>query len=847
MSETDIMSGLYGRVAGRAQSMFKSTKRKGGGGGRKEASGAGAVDSGGGGGGSAGTASGNGSSVSVESIDTDLGKELGRFAVSYLGSVAVRHDHGNAVCASAVKSILSLDQPERQVNLVVTPKGLFLLDAGDGGSMVRRSPIGDVTFMSIDGHETEGEPQRFSYITKQVQGERNVLLCHSFTVEREFLPKIPTAVNQAFVISAGGEPESESAVVVDAAAAAAAAAPTTSTACGEGAAAVPRRGGGGAAGKRGNRASIMFADKADAVSVFSCKYLGSVPVVEARGNDVVIAAVKRIKEMGQPPRPTDIVITDKHVDIADSKTNEVLRTVPIMEISFVALDPKDKRLLTYITSDQALGTSTCHAFQISKSHEPEEIPRAISEAFKAAKQTLQEGDVARLSELGLLPQAVVVRGAGRPLGLFEAKFLGAVNAIAVSGNYVVDAALQEVKKAGGKSDGCVLVISHESVKTIEGLTGSQMSSVLVSTISFIATAGPKKNVFAFITHDVKLKKDTCHLYECSRAMEVSRTVSTAFQGARELYERRKGNPFAAITSERRALKGPLFQCQLHRSDLKAEQPIGSGQFGQVYSGTFKGIKVAVKEVRDGTLEEDQEEFKKEAETMLDMDHENLVKLIGVSMQQKPWLCVIEYMQYGDLRAVMQTCRDRGVTVTKLEMLNFASQLAGGLEYLAGLRYIHMDLAARNVLLGARNRVKLADFGLTRKLDPGSDHYVLRKTAKLPIRWMAIESITHKIFSEASDVWAFGIVMWEVASYGALPFHDVHNVNVQEAVLGGKRLQRPPGCDEGYFAACRACWLVAEKRPKFEFLNRRLREIYQQLAKEFPEERDVGALALSALQ
>merc|ERR1712216_806311 len=163
---------------------------------------------------------------------------------------------------------------------------------------------------------------------------------------------------------------------------------------------------------------------------------------------------------------------------------------------------------------------------------------------------------------------------------------------------------------------------------------------------------------------------------------------------------------------------------------------------------------------------------REAEVMLNFDHDNVTRIIGVCVQQAPWLTVLEFMPYGDLKEVFRSCKTKGIEVTSGECLDMAKQLCRGCGYVISLRLFHMDIAARNCLLGAENRVKLADFGLTRKMDPGATSYRLKEKLSISIKWTALEALERKYFDEKSDVWSFGVAVWEMFTYGEIPYRRV---------------------------------------------------------------------------
>lgn len=170
-------------------------------------------------------------------------------------------------------------------------------------------------------------------------------------------------------------------------------------------------------------------------------------------------------------------------------------------------------------------------------------------------------------------------------------------------------------------------------------------------VSFITTIGENKNVFGFISVDSRLKRRLVHLYECSPAVsiKISKAVGEAFklcaERLKEAKENKNQNPFRPVDKTREAAPGSLFKCQLHRSDIKPDKVIGAGQFGQVFLATYKkDTRVAVKTVRLAASDDDKDDFVHEAEVMLDLVHPGLVKLLGVAVQQRPWLCVIEFVR-----------------------------------------------------------------------------------------------------------------------------------------------------------------------------------------------------------
>eukprot|EP00730_Choanoeca_flexa_P007855 TRINITY_DN12403_c0_g2_i4.p1 TRINITY_DN12403_c0_g2~~TRINITY_DN12403_c0_g2_i4.p1 ORF type:complete len:753 (+),score=246.92 TRINITY_DN12403_c0_g2_i4:255-2513(+) len=740
-----------------------------------------------------------------QSMGAHGGTEIGSFPCIYMGSVNVRSAEGADVCADAILRVKAMKSDIRKVNLVVTSRGVFIIEQRSE-DCIKTASIGTVSFVSID----PTDKKLFAYITHEA--DLNLYMCHCFQVKKQ-VDRIPAAMNEAFMLfSKHGDAEKKLKRIGSKKAANMA-----------------------AKQRRGSNAEA----KAVSLGTYEAKYLGSVAVDESRGNKVALSAYERIKALKGDARAVEVVVLSDRLDVVEASSQTVIKAVPIMEISFTAGHPKDSKVFLWITNDARLGLKYCHAFQ-SKKTKGAEILNVISSAFAAMRQRVERatGDESALLELGVVPQAKVQTDA---LGVHDAKFIGSLPVPELKGKLVVEDALARARHDNKFAESVVLTISAEGVRTIEGLTGEVVSAVLISDISFCTTAGVRKEVFAFISKNDRLKRITCHLYECLDAHKLTLAIGQAFKAAQEEALARKGNPFAPTSKERETVKGPLFRYQIHRSDMEAVKPIGAGAFGQVFLGKFKGHMVAVKTVRNSASDSDKQEFIDECEVMLQLRHEGLVQLLGVAIQQKPWLCVIEFMKYGDLREVLRTCEEKSLVLTYLEQLTLAVQMARGLAFIASKRFIHMDIAARNVLISESNKLKIADFGLTRALDEGEDTYTLRKTAKLPIRWMALEGLRTKIFSEKSDVWAYGVTLHEIATYGKLPYAGIKNKDVAKHILNGGRPVKPQEpMPEEFFDLAASCWRDdPQARPPFAELATQLTAMGRAAKASCPAPRDIG--------
>ncbi|XP_066572917.1 tyrosine-protein kinase ITK/TSK [Amia ocellicauda] len=254
--------------------------------------------------------------------------------------------------------------------------------------------------------------------------------------------------------------------------------------------------------------------------------------------------------------------------------------------------------------------------------------------------------------------------------------------------------------------------------------------------------------------------------------------------------------------------------EIEPSELTFVEEVGSGQFGLVHLGYWRNNenhKVAIKMIREGAMSE--EDFKEEAKVMTKLSHPKLVQLYGVCIQKVPMCLVFEFMENGCLSDYLRNQRG---SFSRETLLGMCLDVCAGMAYLESAYFIHRDLAARNCLVGDNQVVKVSDFGMTRfVLD---DQYTSSFGSKFPVKWSAPEVIQYNKFSSKSDVWSFGVLMWEVFNEGKIPYENQSNGEVVEAISSGLRLHKPKLASDYIYQLMEWSWHEKpEHRPSFALL------------------------------
>ncbi|CAB1451180.1 unnamed protein product [Pleuronectes platessa] len=267
--------------------------------------------------------------------------------------------------------------------------------------------------------------------------------------------------------------------------------------------------------------------------------------------------------------------------------------------------------------------------------------------------------------------------------------------------------------------------------------------------------------------------------------------------------------------------------EVAREKIALSRELGQGSFGMVYEGLAKGVvkdepetRVAIKTVNESASMRERIEFLNEASVMKEFNCHHVVRLLGVVSQGQPTLVIMELMTRGDLKSYLRSLRPKEQQWTSLslpplkKMLQMAGQIADGMAYLNANKFVHRDLAARNCMVAEDFIVKIGDFGMTRDIYE-TDYYRKGGKGLLPVRWMSPESLKDGVFTINSDIWSFGVVLWEISTLSEQPYQGLTNEQVLRFVMDGGLLEKPQSCPDMLFELMRMCWQFNPKmRPAF---------------------------------
>nr|XP_034993995.1 proto-oncogene tyrosine-protein kinase receptor Ret isoform X1 [Zootoca vivipara] len=301
-----------------------------------------------------------------------------------------------------------------------------------------------------------------------------------------------------------------------------------------------------------------------------------------------------------------------------------------------------------------------------------------------------------------------------------------------------------------------------------------------------------------------------------------------------------------------------------RKNLVLGKTLGEGEFGKVVKATAFRLKgkagyttVAVKMLKENASQSELRDLHSEFNLLKQVNHPHVIKLYGACSQDGPLYLIVEYAKYGSLRSFLRESRKVGPSymgsdtnrnssyldnpderaLTMGDLISFAWQISRGMQYLAEMKLVHRDLAARNVLVAEGRKMKISDFGLSRDVYE-EDSYVKRSKGRIPVKWMAIESLFDHIYTTQSDVWSFGVLLWEIVTLGGNPYPGIAPERLFNLLKTGYRMEKPENCSEEMYNLMLRCWKQEpDKRSTFA-------EISKELEKMMVKSRDYLDLAAS---
>ncbi|XP_077999681.1 proto-oncogene tyrosine-protein kinase receptor Ret-like [Glandiceps talaboti] len=294
--------------------------------------------------------------------------------------------------------------------------------------------------------------------------------------------------------------------------------------------------------------------------------------------------------------------------------------------------------------------------------------------------------------------------------------------------------------------------------------------------------------------------------------------------------------------------------EFSRSNLLFEKVIGEGEFGRVLKAQALNIRgltgytpVAVKMIKNGASSSELRDLMTELHLLKQVNHPNVIKLLGCCTHKGPLYLIVEYCNHGSLRHYLRDSRRLETlyvqdqfnlmvngdnpsieeTVTSRDLMSFAWQICKGMMYLTEMKLVHRDLATRNVLVAEGKIMKISDFGLTRDIYE-SDAYLKKSKGRIPVKWMAVESLYDQIYTTKSDVWSFGVLLWEIITLGATPYPGIPPERLFHILKTGYRMERPDNCSDELYDIMLRCWRTSPKeRPNFSELEKIFEQMLEQ--------------------
>lgn len=304
------------------------------------------------------------------------------------------------------------------------------------------------------------------------------------------------------------------------------------------------------------------------------------------------------------------------------------------------------------------------------------------------------------------------------------------------------------------------------------------------------------------------------------------------------------NPTYFMTSQDKSEEKKISIKEIPYERVKIIETVGEGAFGHVYKGLYytpdspDATNVAIKILKEGVSNEVKEDFEREVEIMSNFSHDNILSLLGVitkDVGDSPYM-IFEYMIHGDLAELLRRNdpvmrkNENDFKLQKNDLIDVALQIANGMKYLTSQHFVHRDLATRNCLVGDGLIVKISDFGMARDVYT-HDYYKIGGSRMLPVRWMSPESVKYGCFTNESDIWAFGVVLWEIYSYGRQPYYGHSNEEVVRFLDEGILLQRPEECPYIVYHIMLSCWKTDPKdRHSFVRIYKHLTDFSKEILK-----------------